>query len=78
MLLTETTAVISDMMSGFITEADWTAASGSDSGICEKALKRGGEAEGQGAAGEGLRNHEGRRRGFAQFIRQYGKHGAAA
>lgn len=70
--------MISDMVPGFMTEADWTAASGSDHRICEKALKRGGEAEGQGAAGEGLRDHEGRRGGFAQFIHQYGKHRAAA
>lgn len=57
----------------FIPEADWSDAPGSDGRIREEAPEGGAQAEGQGAAGEGLRGGDGRRRESDPFVRRYGE-----
>lgn len=57
----------------FISEADWSDAPGSDSRIREEAPEGRAQAEGQGAAAEGLRGGDGRRRESDPLVRHYGE-----
>ena len=65
----------SDVTVGSISEADWSAAPGSDLRICGEAPEGRAQTEEQGDAAEGLRDGERQRRESARFIQQYGENG---
>lgn len=63
----------SDVVTGPVPGADEPAAPGCDGGVREAAAEGRSEAEGQGAAGKGLRRRQGQRRQSARLVCENGE-----